>query len=154
MIPSKGVNLTPRNGAFSALPSDLPLPKGFTLQRLFSMFPNGLPGAGLLLLRLVCGVLTIAGGIRTILAAPHAQTFILSALAFAASLLLLAGLWTPIAGICIVFLEAWAGFSRTSGVEDVVLLATLGAALAALGPGAHSVDARMYGRKRIEIRNS
>jgi hypothetical protein len=38
-------------------------------------------------------------------------------------------------------------------MEDAVLLATLGAALAALGPGAHSVDARLYGRKRIEIQN-
>jgi hypothetical protein len=32
------------------------------------------------------------------------------------------------------------------------LLAGLGAALALLGPGAWSVDARLYGWKRIEIR--
>jgi hypothetical protein len=38
-------------------------------------------------------------------------------------------------------------------MENAVLLATVGAALAALGPGAHSIDARLYGRKRIEMQN-
>lgn len=126
---------------------------GFALQRLFSMFPNGLPGAGLLLLRLVCSALTIAGAARTIIAAPSLQTVVLSVTAFVASLLLLAGLWTPIAGICVSILEAWAAVSRFTGMEDAVLLATLGVALAALGPGAHSIDARLYGRKRIEIQH-
>jgi putative oxidoreductase len=117
------------------------------------MFPNGLPGAGLLLLRLVCGLLTIAGAARTIIAAPYPQTVVLSAIAFGASMLLLAGLWTPIAGICVSVFEAWAAVSRFTGIEVAVLLATIGAALAALGPGAHSVDARLYGRKRIEIQH-
>jgi hypothetical protein len=49
--------------------------------------------------------------------------------------------------------EAWAAVSRFTGMENAVLLATVGAALAALGPGAHSIDARLYGRKRIEIQN-
>lgn len=117
------------------------------------MFPNGLPGAGLLLLRLVCSVLTTAGALKTMFAAPHTQILLLSAAAFGASLLLLVGLWTPIAGICVSVIEAWAAVSRFTGMEDAVLLATLGVALAALGPGAHSVDARLYGRKRIEIQH-
>ena len=118
------------------------------------MFPNGLPGAGLLLLRLVCGVFTIAGAARTIIAAPYLQTVVLSVIAFGASLLLLVGLWTPIAGICVSVFEAWAAVSQFTRTEDAVLLATLGAALAALGPGAHSIDARLYGRKRIEIQRN
>jgi putative oxidoreductase len=117
------------------------------------MFPNGLPGAGLLLLRLVCGVLTIIGGVRAIVPGAHLQTFVLSAVAFIASLLILVGLWTPIAGICIAAVEALAPFSRMSSAENAVLLATLGVALAVLGPGAHSIDAKLYGRKRIEIRH-
>lgn len=117
------------------------------------MFPNGLPGAGLLLLRLVCGVLIIAAGVTTIIAAPHAQTLLLQSIAVAAALLILAGLWTPIAGLMIVVVEVWFVLSRTNSIACSVLLATVGAALAALGPGAHSVDARLYGRKRIQIRN-
>jgi len=124
---------------------------GFALQRLFSMFPNGLPGAGLLLLRLVCGVLVISGAVTTILGASHTQAFILQPIALAAALLLLLGLWTPIAGLVIVLIELWLVLSGTRCVENSILLATLGAALAALGPGAHSVDAKLYGRKRIEI---
>jgi uncharacterized membrane protein YphA (DoxX/SURF4 family) len=68
-------------------------------------------------------------------------------------LLLLAGLWTPVAGAAIAVLELWMTVSRTNGMENAVLLATLGAALAALGPGCYSVDAKLYGRKRIQIRN-
>lgn len=117
------------------------------------MFPNGLPGAGLLLLRLVCGVLVIVGGVTTIIAAPHAQTVVVQAIAVAAALLILAGLWTPIAGMLILVVQVWFALSQTSSVASSVLLATVGAALAALGPGSHSVDAKLYGRKRIEIRN-
>ena len=126
---------------------------GFALQRLFSMFPNGLPGAGLLLLRLVCSVLVISGAVITILGASNTQTFILQAIALAAALLLLVGLWTPLAGLVILLVELWMALSGMKGIENSVLLATLGAALAVLGPGAHSIDARLYGRKRIEIQH-
>jgi putative oxidoreductase len=124
---------------------------GFALQRLFSMFPNGLPGAGLLLLRLVCSVLVISGAVITILGTSNTQTFILQAIALAPALLLLVGLWTPLAGFVILLIELWMASSGMRGIENSILLATLGAALAVLGPGAHSVDAKLYGRKRIEI---
>lgn len=118
------------------------------------MFPNGLPGAGLLLLRVGCSVSVIAGGVTTIIAAPDTQTLLLQSIALAAALLLLAGFWTPIAGLLIVVVEAWFVLLRTNSIESSVLLATVGAALAALGPGSHSVDAKLYGRKRIQIRNN
>jgi putative oxidoreductase len=115
------------------------------------MFPNGLPGAGLLLLRLVSSALIIAGGITTIADAPHAHKLIWQSIAIPAALLLLVGLWTPIAGLSIAVVELGMAFSGTNGIQSSVLLATPGAALAALGPGAHSIDAKLYGRKRIEI---
>jgi putative oxidoreductase len=118
------------------------------------MFPNGLPGAGLLLLRLVAGILLIRGGITTMVAVPQGQTIILQSIAIAAGLLLLAGLWTPITGILVVVLQFWFAFSRTSSVENSFLLATLGGALALLGPGSRSVDAKLYGRKRIHVRDN
>lgn len=121
------------------------------LQRLYSMFPNGLPGAGLLLLRLACGVFVIAGFVTRTLAAPHIATLILESIEVAGAVLLLVGLWTPVAGILIVLVELCLAFSGTSSIENSVLLAVLGAALAVLGPGSHSIDAKRYGRKRIEI---
>jgi putative oxidoreductase len=93
----------------------------------------------------------ISGAVTTILGASRTQSFILQSIALAAALLLLVGLWSPIAGLVIVLIELWLALSGTTGIENSILLATLGAALAVLGPGAHSVDAKLYGRKRIEI---
>ncbi len=132
MTPPKRRIWTPVLGLSPHVHQILSLAMRSALQRLFSMFPNSLPGAGLLLLRLVCGVLIIAGAVTTIAGAPRAQTLILQTIALPAALLLLAGLWTPIAGLVIVLIELW---------------------MAALGPGSHSVDAKLYGRKRIQIQN-
>jgi len=70
-----------------------------------------------------------------------------------AAILLLTGLWTPIAGALVAVLELWAAFSQPGDPWTRILLATLGLALALLGPGAWSVDARLFGWKRIAIRD-
>lgn len=64
---------------------------------------------------------------------------------------LLFGLWTPIAAAAAVFLELWIVFSRTGYYESPILLAALAASLVMLGPGAWSIDARLFGRRRIDI---
>ena len=118
------------------------------------MFPNGLPGAGLLLLRLAGGSLMIVRALMAIATSPRPQTLILQSIGLAAGLLLLAGLWTPVAGLLTLLVELWAALSRVNGLDSCVLLAAIGLALAALGPGARSFDARLYGRKRIDISES
>ena len=70
-----------------------------------------------------------------------------------AALLLLAGLWTPSAGLLVVVLEGWLLFAQPDDPWPHILLATLGGALALLGPGAWSADARLYGWKRLDIRD-
>jgi len=77
----------------------------------------------------------------------------MQSVAVVAGTLLLAGLWTPMAGVIVVVVEIWFAFSGNGHLENSILLATLGAALAALGPGFQSIDARLFGRKRIDIRN-
>lgn len=67
-----------------------------------------------------------------------------------AGLLLLAGLWTPLSGTLIALLEVWITFSFAADPLIHIVLATLGATLAMIGPGAWSIDARLFGRKRIE----
>src|SRR5262245_15954746 len=69
-----------------------------------------------------------------------------------AGLLLLVGLWTPVAGLLAAMLEGWMLVSRPQDPWPHILLATLGGALALLGPGAWSIDARLYGWKRVAIR--
>jgi uncharacterized membrane protein YphA (DoxX/SURF4 family) len=77
----------------------------------------------------------------------------ISALQIGAGLLLLVGLWTPAAGLVVVVLEAWLLFVRPQDPWSHILLATLCGALALLGPGAWSADARLYGWKRVDIRD-
>ena len=64
-----------------------------------------------------------------------------------AGLLLLAGLWTPVAGVVTAFAEAWVAFAYSGHPGIPAALAVLGLTLALIGPGEWSVDARLYGRK-------
>jgi uncharacterized membrane protein YphA (DoxX/SURF4 family) len=66
-----------------------------------------------------------------------------------AALLLLLGLWTPVAGVVIACCELWIVFSGGGEFWLPLVLATLGATLAMIGPGACSIDALLFGRKQI-----
>jgi putative oxidoreductase len=68
-----------------------------------------------------------------------------------AGILLFAGLWTPVAGAVMAITELWIAFTQSGDLWAHVLLATIGAGLAMLGPGAWSVDSRLFGRKRFHI---
>jgi uncharacterized membrane protein YphA (DoxX/SURF4 family) len=73
-------------------------------------------------------------------------------IAVAAGIFLLVGLWTPVVGILVAIVEVWIVFAVAGNSSVPLMLATIGAALAMIGPGALSVDARLFGRKHIEGR--
>ena len=116
------------------------------------MFPNGWPGRGLLLLRCVAASLLIHDGIVALFDTPPVGIIIFDVIAVGTGLLLLAGLWTPLAGLLVVVPELAFTFHSTVHLRSAILLAAFGAALAMLGPGEHSIDAMLFGRKRIDIR--
>jgi len=66
-----------------------------------------------------------------------------------AGILLIAGWWTPVAGVVTACAEAWVAFSSPAHAGIPVALAVLGVTLALIGPGEWSVDARLYGRKHF-----
>jgi putative oxidoreductase len=72
-----------------------------------------------------------------------------------AGILLLIGLWTPVAGTLAAIVKVWIAFSRflshSGDPWNPIVQAVLGAVLAMVGPGAWSIDARLFGRKRIDF---
>jgi putative oxidoreductase len=123
------------------------------LQRLFTMFPGGWPGAGLLLLRVAAALPLLIGGSVELRGVPNSWVHETQFIAISVGVLLLAGLWTPAAGALKTVIELWIIFSSGDAVVAHVLRAILGVSLVMLGPGAWSMDARLFGRKRIDIRS-
>jgi uncharacterized membrane protein YphA (DoxX/SURF4 family) len=130
---------------------------GYFLQRLFSTFAAGWPGVGLLLLRLLTGAALIYFGIVSVRAGAPTLIMPLQIIGIACGLVLLVGLFTPVAGALAAIIKvciAISGFFSHSGDPGIVLaLAVLAAALAMIGPGAWSIDARRFGRKHIKLRD-
>jgi hypothetical protein len=117
----------------------------------FSTFPAQWPGLGLLLLRLAQAVWSIldvrlhpwGSGEAVALATLCAQLL--------TSGLLGVGLWTPAAGLLLAVLEFCRMIIERSIDACPATLAVVGVSLAMLGPGAWSIDARLFGRRRINL---
>jgi uncharacterized membrane protein YphA (DoxX/SURF4 family) len=120
------------------------------LQRLFSTFANGWPGRGLLLLRFLTAGVLLHSAISHLGEPIPLTSTVLRIIGAAAGILLLAGLWTPVIGVLVAALEIWIAIAFAANPLVHIMVATLGATLAMIGPGAWSLDARLFGRKRIE----
>ena len=121
------------------------------MRRLYSTFAGGWPGTGLLLMRVVAGSALAAGASMTLLSDPPPVNVTIPAiLLMGAGILLIAGLWTPIAGTSVGLTEVWKMLTLPGNRPLWLMLATTGLALAMLGPGLWSIDARLYGWKRLE----
>jgi uncharacterized membrane protein YphA (DoxX/SURF4 family) len=121
------------------------------LRRLFSTFARGWPGIGLLLLRMVAGIVLILRAVDGMSRPVPIGVTALHAIAISMALLLLIGLWTPVAGILLGLIESCSIFWRLDNPWISILLATMALALALLGPGSWSLDARLYGWKVVNL---
>ena len=121
------------------------------MRRLFSSFPNGLPGSGLLLLRLTL----VAGLFADVATRLHGPDFLLILVVaeVLAGVSLLIGLGARILAIFVCALQL--GMLPTShGTSELhLLLAAVGLCLALMGPGAWSADAHFFGRRRVDIKS-
>jgi putative oxidoreductase len=122
------------------------------MQRLFSSFADGWPGAGLMLLRLLAGAGLLYSGIVSALSASY-LAMAPPVIAAGGGVLLLLGLYTPLAGVVAAIGEAWIAVSHPGSLWAPIELMCLGLSLAMIGPGAWSIDARLFGRKQIDPSN-
>lgn len=115
--------------------------------RLFSIFPTGGPGFALLLLRVSLAA-AVLNGDWDCLKAPVAPPMCLARALL--SLLLSIGFLTPIASIAAGLLElADLWFVGSADWRFLVLSALNALAVSLLGPGAYSLDARLFARRVI-----
>jgi putative oxidoreductase len=102
-------------------------------------------------MRLVAGAVLIFRAVAGLSGALAIGPPLLLVFQIGLGLLLLAGLWTPVAATLAAVLALGRLVSQVGEPWIQVLVATLGVALSLLGPGAWSIDARLFGWKRVDI---
>ncbi len=126
-----------------------------TLRPFFSTFPSGAPGFGLFLLRFAIGVSVVIHGIDCIQS--HSPVTGIVELASGGGLVV--GFLTPIAAVLITLDAAAVAYGKFSVLSVGVIgascmnmtLALIATALVLLGPGSISIDAQLFGRRKIVI---
>ncbi len=122
---------------------------------MFSTFPDGCPGLGLLLLRAGAGVALVVQATRLFDDAQESGWLrAVAGLTAAVGILLLVGVLTRFAAAAAAVASGLSWFPRSGvvvleGHMTAALAMVIAAAVVCLGPGAFSLDARWFGRREI-----
>jgi membrane protease YdiL (CAAX protease family) len=122
------------------------------LQRLYSTFPGGSPGYGLLILRIALGITALFRGALQLSESGDSVflNWIFGFFVIAAAIFLLVGFLTPVTGL-IIFAGGLLSLASNQDLSIAIYTLVLAAAIVFLGPGAFSLDARLFGRREIVI---
>lgn len=118
------------------------------MQRLYSMFPGGSPGVGLIALRIcvVAGMAPLLQNTPTWISTP----FVFMPLA-AIAVSILAGIGTPLASLVLATLDLACLTMNRGDTTSAILSLAAAFALACLGPGRWSIDATIFGRRSVHL---
>ena len=119
------------------------------VQRLFSTFADGWPGLGLLFQRILTALILCRLAFSYFTHFPFSPCATPTLLGFIAGILLLVGVWTPIAGVLVAGIQVWDMLTHSVDPWVSITVATLGVSIAMIGPGAWSLDARLFGRRHM-----
>jgi uncharacterized membrane protein YphA (DoxX/SURF4 family) len=123
------------------------------MRRLFGTFPTGAPGCGLVLLRVVAALSLQADASGQLVLTQHAS--IPGVALILLSLALLAGLFTPVVALLAAAIEtAMLGVSASASIALMLQGSVICVALALLGPGSYSLDARLFGSRVVVLHAS
>ena len=119
-------------------------------------------GIGLLLLRAAAGIVVLLPGAAELSAHPDPGAWLIGAAAVAGGILLLIGFLTPVAALLAMVPGArlWISVAPAASAglltskASAAFLVAVALALALLGPGAFSVDGRLFGLREIIIPSS
>lgn len=113
------------------------------------MFPSGSVGIALGVLRSIVAVTLV---VNAVMCWPSGFSLIVSVIAATAGLFLFLGLFTPYCAAASCFMELALLFTGHSANRlELAMSALTAATTVVLGPGAYSIDARLFGRRLIKI---
>lgn len=102
-------------------------------------------------MRLVAGTVLVARSFEGLVGHVDLGPPALLIARIALGLLLIVGLWTPVTGVLIAIVEIGMFLSQHGDPWIHLFLSTIGVCVALLGPGGWSIDAGLFGWRRIDI---
>ena len=102
-------------------------------------------------MRLIIGIFLVYREVEALQSRPTSGHHVVCAIAILAALFLLMGFRTSLAGFVLAATEVWRAMAQPGDPWVHILLATLAAGIAMIGPGTWSIDAYLSGWKRIDV---
>ena len=112
------------------------------------MFPTGMAGSALLVLRVLVAATLVANANEHGVSMTAVTMYSLLAVP---TICLCLGLFTPYSSACCCVVQLYWWNSGSLHFDRSIVAAVISSVLAALGPGAYSIDARIFGRRLLTL---